>query len=68
MITKLFLEKGKCLRELTKYQESIEDLKIAVEKLGKSSIPKRYQAQAHNELGFSLHENGQFDMVSEYLT
>lgn len=46
-----------------KYKESIDDLDAAVSKLGKSNIPKRYQAQAHNELGFSYHENGQFEKV-----
>jgi hypothetical protein len=46
-----------------KYKESIDDLVAAVSKLGKSNIPKRYQAQAHNELGFSYHENAEFENV-----
>jgi Flp pilus assembly protein TadD len=57
------LERGKCLRELKKYEESIADLETAVQKLGKSTIPKRQQAHAHNELGFSYHENGNFEKV-----
>lgn len=46
------------------YKESIEDLEVAVSKLGKTSNQRNKQlAHAHNELGFSYHENGQFEKV-----
>lgn len=66
LFKQLYLERGKCLRELMDYKQSIDDLEIAVSKLGKANIPKRQQAHAHNELGFSYHEFGQFEKVTSF--
>lgn len=60
-IYQAFYLKGICLRQLEKYDESIVDLRKAVEL--KSDEPS-----AHNNLGLSLFKNGSFEEASHEYT
>ena len=55
------MERGKCSRELKHREESIKDLKMAIEKLQKPGTNKKILALAHNEFGFSYYDNAQFE-------